>query len=419
MAKKKEVVYYNGRLCGKYLNEETCKKLEKLMKIDEEGGCVSDLKHIIYDLPPSLVEQIRTFGNSDNIDLKEYPGTLENHQTVGVAYMYFAERLLLGDSVGTGKTVEVCGLYNLLKQVYWNELKDFRVLILTNKNIVPQVRDEMIKFTGEYFYTLYGEKDKVNAFVKENYTEVYHSVVGSHSLVNSVPFQEYIRGFNIDTGSIPFDLLVIDESGDILKNSNTATYRNAQFLSKFFDRIVLLNATPFEKELRAFYSQLSFLDETFLPTKTAFQKKYEVYNYYGPYPTFSGKYKNEDEFRRLVSYRYLARTRKFLGAKMEGCTAEKVIVPLSKDQKWLLGKTSIPQMVYDCPSYFNMGIDTTVETTPKLKALVRLVTRDLKSAESILIFSRYKEAHRCMQSVLSDYGVDAYIMNGDSSQAEM
>lgn len=418
MARKKEVVYYNNRLQGKHLTEKECDKLEALMKLDKKRGYISDLKHVIYELPPSLVTQIKSFGSNEGIDLEQYPGELENHQTIGVAYMYFASRLILGDSVGIGKTVEVCGLCNLLRKIYENNYEEFRFLYLTEKNLVSQAQEEMIKFTGDYVYALYGDKASVERFVSDNYTELNYSVVGAHSLLNSTTFQEYIRGFSVDTEGIPFDILIIDESGDVLTNPSTMTYKNAQFLGNFFDRIILLNATTFEKELRAFYAQLNFIDDTFLPTKTAFQKEYEVYNYYTPYPTFSGKYKNAEKFRDLVSYRYFARTRKSSGATMTNCTAETVVVPLSSDQKWLLNRTSMPQMVYDCPSYFNMGVETDPSTTPKLKALLRLLTEDLKNVDSILIYARYKEAQRCIQDALAEHGIDSFVMNGDSPQEE-
>ena len=416
MGKRKEILYYNNRLCGKYLSSEDCDRLEALMRLDAAKGSVADLEDIICDLPPSVVEVIKGFGSNDGVDLSQYPGKLEKHQTIGVAYMYFAKRLVLGDSVGIGKTVEVCGLCNLLERLYEKKGREFRFLYLTEKTLVPQAQSEIIKFTGNFVYALYGEKAKVNEFIDENYASLNYSVVGTHSLINSVPFQEYMRGFIADTGTIPFDLLVIDESGDILSNSSTATYKNAMFFGSFFERIVLLNATSFEKELRAFYSQLNFVDDSFLPTKTAFQKEYEVYNYFTPYPTFSGKYKNADKFRDLVSYRYLARTRKSSGAIMEDCTAEVVVVPLSREQKWLLGRTSMPQMVYDCPSYFSMGVETNESTTPKVKALIRLITEDLRDVRSILVYSRYKESQKCIDGILYDLGIKSAIMNGDSPQ---
>lgn len=418
MGRKREVIYYKDKLMGKYLDEETCDKLDSIRELDAQHGYIKDLKNIIYVLDPSDVELIKQTESNDFIDFKGKRGELENVQTTGVAFMYFAKRAILGDSVGLGKTVEVCALCNLLESNAMKEGSEFRFLYLTNKNIVSQARDEIIKFTGNYVETVYGEKAKVQKFIKNNYTELRSSVVGSHSLIKSIDFQEYLRGFMYDCGCNPFDILIIDESGDILSNTSTQMYKQAMHLASMFDRIILLNATTFEKELRSFYSQLNFIDDSLLPTKTEFQNTYEVYDYYGPYPTFSGKYKNEEMFRRLVEYRYIARTRKGIGAEMKDCTAEIVEVPLSKEQKYLLGMVSMPQMVYDCPSYFNMGVETSISTTPKLNALMRLLREDLHGKGSVLIFSRYKEAQRSIQETLDLYGYYCEIMNGDTFQKE-
>lgn len=417
MGRKKEIIYYNNRLKGKYIDEETCNKLEALLRLDEAKGYVKELKNVIYVLSDSEVEEIKRLGSSEFMDFSDRQGELTNIQTTGVAYMYFAKRLLLGDSVGLGKTVEVCGLCNLLENNAMKEGKDFKFLYLTNKNIVAQTRDEMIKFTGNYVEAVYGEKAKVQKFVKDNYMGLNYSVVGSHSLIKSVDFQEYLRTFKSDTGYNPFDLLVIDESGDILTNSSTQMYKEALFLSKMFDRIILLNATSFEKQLREFYNQLNYLDDSFLPTKTEFSKTYEIFDYYGPYPTFSGKYKNAEDFKNLVGYRYLKRTRRDSGAFMKDCTAEIIEVPLSSEQKNLLSKTSMPQLVYDCPSYFNMGIETDVYTTPKIASTIGLLRDVIPSGESVLIYCRYKEAQVCLQDILAEHGYYSEILNGDTSQA--
>ena len=209
--------------------------------------------------------------------------------------------------------------------------------------------------------------------------------------------------------------MVIDEAGDVLTNSNTKTYKEASQIRDMFDRVILLNATSFEKELGMFYNQLNFDDKTFLPTKTAFSKEYEVKDFRGAYPRFTGEYKNQDKFRELINYRYFARTRRGSGAKMTNCTAKVLVSPLSSEQKELLKITSIPNMVYDCPSYFGTGIETNEVTTPKLGDLVSLITKDLKDVNSILIYAEYKEAQLCIQNILNEYDVNALILNGDSS----
>lgn len=415
MSKKREVVYRNGKLKGSLLTDETCDKLDSLMQLDEQRGFVRELKSVIYDLTPSDVAMIKKQRSNSGVELVR--GTLENTQTIGVAYMYFAERLILGDSVGMGKTVQVCGLCNLLESHMLKQALEFRFLYLTGKNLVEQARDEMIKFTGNYVETVQGVKDSVTKFCRNNWDYLESSVVGSHSLIRSLDFQEFMLHYYRDEGYNPFDVLIIDEAGDVLTNSTTQTYKAAKELAKMFDRIILLNATSFEKELRQFYNQLDFIDDTFLPTKTAFQKEYEVYDYgVGPYPQFSGKYKNAEKFRKEVGYRYLARTRKSAGATMTNCSADVIVSSLSVEQTELLKMVSMPNMVYDCPSYFKMGVDTNVDTTPKLGSLMWLLQGKLKNERSILIYARYKESQACIAECLQEYGYDSYILNGDSPQ---
>lgn len=417
MSKKKVVSYYNGRLQGSLLSDDVCSKLDSLRTLDSQRGFVSDLKHIIYDLTPADVDTIKA--QRSNYGVEMVRGSLENTQTIGVAYMYFAKRLLLGDSVGMGKTVQICGLCNLLESVFLKQATEFRFLYLTGKNLVSQSRDEMIKFTGNYVETVQGVKESVSKFCKNNWDYLEYSVVGSHSLIRSTDFQEFMLHYDRDEGYNPFDLLIIDEAGDILSNSSTQTYKMAARIAEMFDRVILLNATPFEKELRQFYCQLDFIDKTFLPTKTEFQSQYEVKEYgYGPYPQFNGKYKNEDKFRHEVGYRYLARTRKMSGATMTNCTAEVIVSPLSEEQKNLLKLVSMPAMVYDCPSYFSMGVDTNIYTTPKLYSLIALLQNRLKNEKSVLIYSRFKDAQQCIADCLLDYGYNCAILNGDSSYEE-
>lgn len=421
---KKKVEYYNGRWKGKYLSDEDCNKLDMVRALDYQFqktgkyGKIPELEHIIYDLTPSDIDEVIRTGSSDFLELKEKVGTLEPLQTTGVGFMFFAGRAVLGDSVGIGKTVEVAGLINLLRNLYRQQGREFRFLFLTAKTLIPQARRELIRFTGEYVGEVYGEKLLVKKFIDENYSSINYDVVGAHSLLKSVDFQSYMRGFMMDAGECPFDLLIVDESGDILSNTTTQYYKDGNYIADMFDRIVLLNATPFEKDLRAFYAQLNFVDKSFLPTKTEFSETYEVYDYYGPYPTFSGKYKNQDQFRKLVGYRYFARTRKDFGATMVDCSAEAVVVPLSKEQRELLKKTSIPQMVYDCPSYFKMGVETNIDTTPKLRVLLKLITEDLVDEPQVLVYTRYKETQRSIKELLDFYGIDTMVLNGDSSQKE-
>lgn len=422
MGRKKEVIMYKGRYRGRYLSENDCDKLEKLRELDSNGDCIDSLKHVIYDLTSEDVNKIIEEESNNSVELKV--GTLTDSQTVGVAYMYTSKRMILGDSVGLGKTVEVAGLINLLSTQYSKQDGAiFRYLLLTEKALVEKTRDKMVKFTGDFCEMLYGDKDKIEKYWSKYDGELPPNTVGSHSLLSSKPFQEYVIDFVKDNEYPPFDLLIIDECGSILANSTTGMYENGKYFSNLIERVVMLNATSFENSLMNFYNQLNFIDESLLPTKSEFEKTYKEMVYgIKPYPVFKGKYKNGDKFKFLVGYRYLQRTRKSLGATMENCTAEVIISALSPLQKKLINMVSIPNMVWDCPSYFRKFMpeaETNMETTPKLRDLVVLVNR-LKSENCgpILVYTRYKEAQACIGDAIKEQGYSYGIMNGETSNKD-
>lgn len=418
MGRRKEVLVKNGRYIGKNLDESVCSKLERIIKMSKSGGkeYISDLRDIIYDLPPSSIDVVLDTKTNDFVELPK--GSLTNIQTLGTAFMYFAKSCILGDSVGLGKTVETAGLLNLLNIEYKKANTTFRYLYLTKVNLLEETQRKLIKFTGDYVSSVYGEAKEVNKWLRENEEELLYNTVGVHSLLKNPKFHNYISEYESVYGYNPFDILIIDESGEVLSNSSTQYYKEALELASHFKRVILLDATPFKDNLTSFYNQLNFVDKTFLPTKKEFNDTYIIWDYSKrSYPVPSGKYKNADSFRKLVGYRYFQRTRKSSGAVMKDCSADVIISDLSKVQKELLRKTSMPQVVRDCPSYFGMGIETTLETTPKMKSMVDLLEGDLKDVKSVLIYSHYKECQSAIGNILEEREISHMIMNGDTSNA--
>lgn len=419
MGRAKEVLYYNNRLKGKYLSDAVSDVLDQLRKLNSSNGVVSDLKNVIYSLTDEQIEEVLFNRTSDGMDLPL--GTLRDSQTIGVAFMYYARRVVLGDSVGLGKTVQIAGLMNLLNPRYKKMGKKNRFLILTDNDTVPQFHREIIKFTGDYAAMVSARKKEITEFLSEyEDPDDLPNIVGPSSLLNQPIFQEYLLAAKgID--KYPFTTLVVDESA-VLANTKTKTYENAVAIRNEVDNVYLMNATTFESNLSMFYAQLAFVDPTFLPTKTKFEDRYCQKSKvpYQSYAKPNGKYKNQKEFKELVGYRYIARTRKMLGAKMEGCTAELVLMPMSQEQKTMLPKTSMPQMVFDNPAYFNKELEFSRLTTPKLGVIVDSLTGKVireggwENARTVLIYCHYKETQEKLQEVLLANGVSTEIMNGDT-----
>lgn len=420
MGKAKIVKYRNKRYQGS-LTDNQCDQLEQVIKVDSENGYFSDLMHLIYELSDSdthlLIDSMELNGVSpEGIEKKH--GTLTDMQTTGVAFMYIAKNCIIGDSVGLGKTCEAAGLVRMLSDEYAKEGKQFKYLMLTEKNLIEQTRFKMVKFTGEYVHALEGDKKSCTDFVNwyPYAANLSHSIVGSHTLLNQAIFIRWLAEC-YTAGCFPFDLIFIDESS-VLGNLSSGITKNAKALLPYFNRRVFLNATPFETKLDTFYAQLSLVDDALLPTKYNFQHEYVVMDYRGAYPKPSGKYKNAAEFRRLVGYRYFARTRRDKGAVMEGCTGKVVVSPLSKAQKECLKKTMIPQMVYDCPSAIDSEIDFCMDNVPKLQSLYQLLKEDCADADTILISVKYREAQECISEWLTYNGYSNRVLCGDTKDSE-
>lgn len=411
MGRAKIVEYVNGRYKGS-LREPVCNILETLRNTE----CVSDLTHIIYCLDDgdvlNIIQSMENYGMMP-LGLEKPLGTLEPYQTVGVSYMFWAGSMILGDSVGMGKTVQVAGFFRYMQMMYEKENKPFRYLFLTDKNLVEQSRRDLIKFTGEYVEVLYGEAPKCRRYAKNHEGGTDYSLVGVHSLCTQSIFIEWLM--SCDT--FPFDVIVIDESS-ILGSPTSGITKSAKELLKLFNRRIFLNATPFESKLDIFITQLSLLDDKLLPSKSSLQKEYFVMRYNGMYSVHSGKYKNAEQFKDLVGYRYLARTRKSKGAKIVNCSGRMIVSELSKAQKRLMGQVSLWRMVCDCPSYFNLSFDENQvefneENVSKLVSLRELLEGELSGVDSILLYCPYLESQYKLEEWLNGMGYSTGLLNGE------
>ena len=417
MGRKKELSYYNDRWKGS-LEDSTCEILEQLIYLDEDNGCVPDLRHVIYDMNKSdVMDMIELYecglGYQDNFERPR--GTLRDYQTIGVAYLYHVKDCILGDSAGLGKTVISAGLINLLSEEAKKEGRKFRYLLLTEKSLATQLRFELCQFTGTYTYLLSsGEEKVINNFIHTfDIDEIMErNVVGTHALLTSSKFLGWLMQYYDYHNESPFDMIIIDESS-VLGNSTSGITKGFKAINKLFNRRVFLNATPLESKLDIFYTQLSLIDGSFLPTKTDFRKEFCEMDYRGMYPKPTGRYKNKGVFRQRVAYRYFARTRKAKGAVMEDCKGRILLSPLSEIQKKWMNLTSIHRLVYDCPSHLDPSIEFTIENVPKLGSLDSLLKDECADADSILIFVPYKEAQSKLKEWLTNKGHSVRVLNGD------
>lgn len=416
------VKYYKGKYYQGSLKDEIA---EKVIHLRDNCEVVPSLKKSIVNLTPTQIDTlIKHYEESDlNFENIPYPfmgvgkdivlGELRDAQTVGVAFMYYVGSALLGDAVGLGKTVQLAGLINVLKNDYKAKGKEFRYCFLTESDpTLTQIRKKLIQFTGEYVGVLNSaEKKEVTKYIKNNKTKHNYSITGTHSLLNSAEFL-------IDSARKPFDLLIIDESS-ILKKTSSGYYKGAKELRKYVKDIILLNATPLEIEAKEFYTQLDFLDN-WLPTLKDFYREFCVQTKGIHGFTIAGYKDNVSQFKEAVSLRYLARTRASLDAEYENNEYKTILIPLSKEQKDLMTRTTLYQLAADYPPAVDRKIPFTLETTPKiavtLKLLEELGIKDGK--DKAYIYTRYKDCQKAILGVLEESGYLPVIINGDTKKKQ-
>ena len=414
------LMYYNGRYKGD-LSDNCCSMLESMLQLKSNGGDIPEFHHLIYNLDDNDVDRlIEDFklNSKITIDIERPLGNLRNYQTIAIGFLYYAESCILGDSVGMGKTVEVSGLLNLLDTESKKKFgKPCHYLFCTEKKLVTQVHKELIKFTGKYVYPIF---DATQAKVKKFQSEfpasetLPYNIVASHNIIKNNEFIVWLSQYMSAHKESPFDVIIIDESS-VLGGSKSKIHDAFKTLRKYFKRVYFLNATPMETGLKVLYNQLNLLDNKYMPTIQNFQKQFVVMDYTGFYPRETNKYKNVDEFRELVGYKYFANTRKDNGAVMEGCTGGVIVSGLTVRQKSLMKESQLKQMIVDCPSYIDDGIPFDAYNVPKLGALKRLFEQECKEYKSIIVFVHFREAQRAIEEWCNTNGYTNRVLNGDTT----
>lgn len=408
--------YYKGTL--------TNDAAECILSLRNES-CMPAIKNSIYVLADYQVTELIEAGDAyikEHKTLKGFDykpaqpydrGELRDEQTIGTAFMFFAGSALLGDEVGLGKTVETAALCNLVENVEEQEGKNFSFCFLTENPTVPQIWKKMIKFTGKYVSVLTNaEKPRVDAWIEQNKNGQCVSLVGPHSLLNNAAFILYCARH-------PFSVFIIDESA-ILKNSSTDTYKNAKALLQSHKRRIMLNATPLETELRDFYNQLVLLDDFFMPSVTSFTKDYCTTSMQGGTYKVTGT-KNEGIFKTAISLRYLARTRKGLGATYKGNTSKILVLEPSPLQKKMVQKNSLYQLIYDYPPDVDKHLVFDMNDIPKMRAVMEIMDGIYKKSADegkLFIYCRFINCQLKLQELLAERGYTSVIYNGQTKAKE-
>ena len=182
---------------------------------------------------------------------------LRSYQTINVAYG-FTLRSNIRRRYGLGKTID-------LQRHYKSETEceqKIKPLILTLKDSLVQVQNELISATGMNLIATTGEKSVLTPVLDK--LDECDGVVGTHSLLTSSLFMSEVALRRCFTD------FYLDESS-VVKNHKNEIPKNTRSLIQTMDLVIFLNATPIELDIMDLYTQLSLIDPKFVPARTTFE----------------------------------------------------------------------------------------------------------------------------------------------------
>ena len=413
-----------------YMGGMSEKQAQLVLSLRNES-VIPNLKKMIFDFPPELIQQsleegvsIRNIIKRDSIDYAKYCSELRDYQTVGTAFMYLSPRSVIADGCGLGKTAEVSALIN-----YLFEKKEItRFLMAVETSALGQTQCELIRFTGLNIVALPSEANKIERVIRNTDWNNVQGIVIKHSALRSDAFSRWLA-LNINSEGMckVFNTFFLDESS-IIKNANTKTYSYTKNICSIVSRVHFMNATTFETNILDIYNQLDMMDETLLPKKWRIEQDYCTFSRIKYWTKVNGKatlkfrndrsgYKNQSKFKESLKLVYFGRSAKDIGKDLPHIYKVYTVTP-TNDMTVGLSKGYRYNELLNCPSLIpEAKISMSRESVPKLNRLCELVENEF-SGSSVMVYCFHLEAQQVIADELSKLGRKVVILNGSCSDEE-
>jgi SNF2 family DNA or RNA helicase len=338
---------------------------------------------------------------------------LYSFQLLGVLFLAFTERALLGDDMGLGKTVQALGAAHLLRE----QRGIRRVLVICPASVKRQWAREIARFSGLPATVIGGTK----ARRAKQYADPGFFIILNYELV--------LRDFATILELAP-DLIILDEAQRI-KNWQAQTTRRIKELPTPY--AFVLTGTPLENRLEELYSVVQFLDPALLGPAWQFIADHVVQDEWG---AVIG-YKDLEGVRHAIAPIFLRRRKADVLAELPprvdnfywvDLTAEqarlyrqmeKELLELLtrrewtyEDRKLVLAKVTYLRELADAAQL----VAPDVTASSKLNELLTLVPDLLAEGHKLLIFSQWERMTRLAADALLLRGIPSLRLHGGVGQ---
>jgi SNF2 family DNA or RNA helicase len=233
------------------------------------------LRDIVKDCEVEDQLVLKHLSWEDDDDFKDWPTKPYPYQKVGAHYLADRGRAAIFDGVGLGKTPQIIGAAQILR----NRGKAKNILIVTLNSLKRQWAREIEKFAGEPAIAVYGAPAKRKKLIKGfgSREDVNYLVVNYETLRSSQYMAEIKK--------IKFDMVALDEAQKIktgvkdnylgIKPSLNAAA--AYDLSHIPYRFIA-TATPIQSKAEEVWSLFNFVDPHILGNWETFRERYCKYS---------------------------------------------------------------------------------------------------------------------------------------------
>lgn len=422
----------NPRLYGEnmFCSDMTDEQCERILAI-RNMKVVERYRHMIFNFPPNVMvgaldnnKSVRQYIVDSKIDYSGFIGELRDYQTVAVAFMRELKRCMIGDGVGLGKTAEISGLLNVLKQ----EGGLLRFIMAVEATAVGQTQAELMRFTGMNIIVLPGDSVKMKRVLRSINIDKVDGIIIKHSTLRSNTFNAWTASYIGSGGKNNlFNVFILDESS-VIKNETSQLHSYTMNICNMVDRVYFLNATAFDKYIMDIYYQFNMMDSKLLPEKSFMTKNFCVWkkgSFWksergsdGKYrPTLKTKfdldgYKNQELFKESLTLTYLGRSKSMVGMNVPHIYKVYTIQP-STEQQTLIAKGYRYPEVLNCPSLLDgKPIQFNRDKVPKLDRLCSLMTSELDGMR-VVVYCYHIEAQYVIKEELEQIGLRCCVLNGN------
>jgi SNF2 family DNA or RNA helicase len=233
---------------------------------------------------------------------------LLDFQAYGVMRALNSKQFVFGFATGLGKTYSAYSVYFYYKDKYPNT----KLLILTNKSAVVQVREELFKFFNEELRVSIVHPKMEGVGGKNTYKKVRQEAYstwaqsGDVLIMNYATFRSDIKELESSIKALKkqgYRFIFIADEATAFKNLTSQVHQAVAKVAKLADRVVALTATLTKGKLEESYAILKCLGISIVPSKEAFLERFcNCISYPNkPYIKKIVGYKEIEEFAQLIA----------------------------------------------------------------------------------------------------------------------